>query len=153
MTSFHDFIDKIFVLFRVKKELSKKGESFYNHVTWLRSLSTNRLFPTVIFTADTDMVTMGWVCLSNINDKELVITQLTAIELVNEDWGQLVEDRVNTTLSKNGFRCVCFIKSIEKEPFFTDIYDSQSMAKIEKVVSKKEFEEEGGVFLVLNTDI
>jgi hypothetical protein len=79
-------------------------------IVWLRSEKTGRRFPTVVFSGDTDMVTMGWASLSSIVRTEVVITTCSADEMSNSS---LLESRVNDLLGRNDLRFVPLIRVVE----------------------------------------
>lgn len=54
--------------------------TIYDTILWLKSQTTGKRFPVVVFSADTDMVTEGWVALTSIERPEIVVTQMTAEE-------------------------------------------------------------------------
>jgi hypothetical protein len=55
-------------------------KTIYDTILWLESESTGKRFSTVLFSADTDMPTLGWVTLTSVETNEVFVTQLTAEE-------------------------------------------------------------------------
>jgi hypothetical protein len=52
----------------------------YDTILWLKSQTTGKRFPVVVFSADRDKVTEGCVALTSVGGSEIVVTQLTADE-------------------------------------------------------------------------
>lgn len=74
-------------------------------VVWLKSLSTNRLFPVVTFSGDTDMATAGLIALTSTNRSEVVITEMTADERDDDKNGDArCEKRINHVLQRSDLR-------------------------------------------------
>jgi hypothetical protein len=134
-------------------------------IFWLRSQHTGRRFPTAVFSADTDMATMGWQSLSSTNLPEVVITRCSVEEQSN---ASLVELRVNGALGRNDFRVVRLLRSVDNNealkglPFqefrseyrppslyYKDILAGEGEAVCEERVSTKDFISEGGRILTL----
>jgi hypothetical protein len=146
--------------------------TIYDTIVWLRSLSSDKLFPTVQFNADTDMATMGWISLTSVVGPEIVVTQLTPgeFEIAAADSFEYVrvEDRVNAILCRDDLR-VPWLERIERrgpqatdlswEEFrnayrparllYRDILVSESLAEEAYRQSRKQFEHDGGRLWVL----
>ena len=137
-------------------------------ILWLQSEETGRRFPTVQFSADTDMVTMGWVSLTSIDGPEVVVTQMVGSEYIvgARTVEELVEQRVNAALGRNDLRCVPLVRAEERGPsgkglsfqefsrvyqsprlFFRDIFAENSVAECIAEVSIADFESSGGRLL------
>jgi hypothetical protein len=94
--------------------------TIYDTILWLKSRSTGRRFPVVLFSADTDMPTEGWVCLSSTRHAEVVVTQLTAAEYEAggspaEAYAE-VERRVNRALGRDDLKCSWVVRVEEMGP-------------------------------------
>jgi hypothetical protein len=133
-------------------------------IAWLRSEKTGRRFPTVVFSGDTDMVTMGWTSLSSAVRTEVAITTCSAEEMSNPS---LLESRINDFLGRSDLRFVPLIRVVEnntslmKLPFtefkkayrpptlyYKDILAADGEAVCIERVSPENFASTGG--LVLN---
>lgn len=87
-------------------------------ILWLQSEATGRRFPTVQFSADTDMVTFGWISLTSISGHELVIAQMVPSEHAAGARAaeELVEHRLNAALGRNDLRAVPLVRAEQRGP-------------------------------------
>lgn len=59
--------------------------TIYDTILWLQSQATAKQFPIVEFSADTDMITNGWLSLTSINQPEIVVKRsLTGLQLLDQ---------------------------------------------------------------------
>jgi hypothetical protein len=145
--------------------------TIYDTILWLKSQTTGKRFPVVVFSADTDMVTEGWVALTSIERPEIVVTQMTAEEYQSggEPSGYLqVETRVNGVLGRSDLKCSWLVRVEETGPsgkglsfqefcrvsqpprlFFRDVFNTDFLAEEDSRVSRTEFERGGGKVVVL----
>lgn len=146
--------------------------TIYDTILWLESQRTGECFPTVLFSGDTDMETAGWVSLTSISRREIVVTQLTAAECLataSEPSAYLqVEDRVNATLEREDLRIPWFVRTEQQGPharglsfqtflkdnrpprlFFRDILAPDALSEERSRVSREEFERHGGRLIFL----
>jgi len=146
--------------------------TIYDTILWLESHSTGRRFPTVLFSADTDMATAGWESLTSISRHEVVVTQLTAEEFRatarDPSTYVQVENRVNATLGRDDLRVPWLVRVEERGPqgaglsfqefrkvyrpprlLYRDILALDSLAEEQSRVSREEFEGSGGRLVVL----
>jgi len=144
----------------------------YDAILRLKSLATGRYFHTVEFSGDTDMATAGWVSLTSMEKTEIVVTTMTAEEYQGSadgsDTGYLMnERRMNAVLKRSDLRC-CWLVSAEEqnseEPtgsfqeflksyrpprlFYRDIFSFVGRAKVDARLTRKQFEDAGGLFSV-----
>lgn len=142
--------------------------AIYDTIIWLRSLSTGKCFPSVQFTADTDMATCGWISLTSVERPEIIVTQLTGNEFraagsESPSYTE-VEGRVNAILGRNDLR-VPWLASAEPDErhaapdsfpgflkthrpvrlLYRDIFDPDSVAEEVSTQSREQFEHDGGV--------
>jgi hypothetical protein len=146
--------------------------SIYDTIVWLKSKATEKHFPVVLFSGDTDMVTDGWLSLTSSELPEIVVTQATADEYraisKGDDAYLNVEDRVNAALRRIDLRC-SWLVGVEKvaitgqgmsfEGFrksyqpakliFKDIFVLDSLAYETSRTTRFEFESNGGKVVVL----
>ena len=143
-------------------------------ILWMKSEKTGKKFPTVQFSADTDVATAGWVSLTSRVNHDLVVTTMTDYELnqTTKDASgyQIVEARVNRALKRTDLVCTWLAQVVEpsydvdiatlsfqdyrkiaKPPrlLYRDIYSDDGYATVETEVSRREFERKGGTFLVV----
>jgi hypothetical protein len=146
--------------------------TIYDTILWLESRPTGRRFPTVQFSADTDMVTAGWVSMTSISRHEIVLTQLTAEEsqaTTREPSAYVqVENRVNAILGRDDLRVPWLVRIEERGPqadglsfqeslkvyrpprlLYRDILALDSLSEEISRVSREEFESSGGRLVVL----
>lgn len=145
--------------------------TIYDEIMWLKSQATTKLFPIVLFSGDTDMVTAGRICLTSTEHTEIVVTELTAEEYCSqaEDPSRYLhaEQRVNSTLSRSDLRCSWLVRAEQVLPkrglsfqefrklyqppklFFRDIFSTGSVAEEFKRVTRSEFERDGGKVTVV----
>jgi hypothetical protein len=148
--------------------------TIYETILWLISEKTGKKFPTVLFSGDTDMVTMGWISLTSVVNQDIVITRMTAGEFkdsaVGPDSYLKVETRANETLNRSDLVCPWLAKVVEpiydvdtkklsfqefrklyKKPqlFYRDIHSPDTFATVVKEVSFHEFEQQGGKLVIL----
>lgn len=147
-------------------------KSIYDTILWLKSESTGREFPTVLFSADTDMETAGLVALTSVEKHELVVAELTADEYratANDLAGYLqVESRINGALGRGDLKCPWFVRAEEsgssgkgfafeefgkvyRPPiiYYRDIFQSGAVAREVSRVSLSQFEQAGGKLVVV----
>lgn len=140
----------------------------------MKSEKTGKKFPTVQFSADTDVATAGWVSLTSRVNHDLVVTTMTDDEFnqATKDAGGylMLEERVNHALKRTDLVCSWLAQVVEpsydvdistlsfqdyrkiaKAPrlLYRDIYTDGGHATVETKVSRQEFERKGGTFLVL----
>ncbi|MCX4155384.1 MULTISPECIES: hypothetical protein [Paraburkholderia] len=144
----------------------------YETILWLQSKTSEKQFPIVEFSADTDMATLGWVSLTSTDRPEIVVTQATAEEfraIADDLDGYLgVEHRVNTALKRCDLKCSWLVRvenvtssaeglSFQEfrkayQPpklFFRDILHCDSLAVEVSRTTRSEFERNGGKFIIL----
>ncbi|WP_084197368.1 hypothetical protein [Solimonas soli] len=147
-------------------------KGIFDTILWLKSESTGKQFPAVLFSGDTDMVTAGWVSLTSALKSELVVTQLTAEEYqatAKDSSGYLqVEQRMNAALGRTDLRCLWFVRAEQAAPsgrglsfqefkkayvppviYYRDIYQAGAVASEASRVSISEFERGGGKLVVV----
>jgi len=143
-------------------------------ILWLISESTGKRFPTASFSADTDIVTTGWVALTGTGNHDIVITTLTDDELgdtMTDTRGYLrLESRINAQLERTDLVC-CWLTAVVEptydvdvatlsfqafrklyrppQLFYRDIYSADGRAGVDKEVSRRTFERQGGRILRL----
>ncbi|MFB9289599.1 hypothetical protein ACFFTM_14725 [Pseudoduganella plicata] len=147
-----------------------------NHQTilWLTSEQTGKTFPVAQFSADTDLVTMGWVSLTSVERPDIVVTAMTASELANamtDTAGYLqLEARINKLLHRTDLVSCWLVaveepvydvdiatlsfqqfRKIEKAPrlMYRDIYSPHTCATVSRQVSRRQFERQGGTIRVV----
>jgi hypothetical protein len=146
--------------------------TIYDTILWLKSQSTGKRFPIVLFSADTDMPTEGWVCLTSTRDPEVVVTQLTAEEYeatgAAADAYAEVEQRVNREVARDDLRCSWIVRVEEVGPsgagmsfqdflkvyqppkvWYRDIFDPTGEAEEDARLDRTDFEREGGRVTVI----
>ncbi|KWO50059.1 hypothetical protein [Burkholderia territorii] len=146
--------------------------TIYDTIVWLQSDATKKRFPIVVFTADTDMATMGSVSLTSMERSEIVVTQLTGEEFSavgkNRENYKLVEQRINRELHRTDLACAWLIRVEESQPtgsgrtfqmfretyqrpklFYRDIFSENSLAEELSCTTLSEFEKDGGKVIVL----
>jgi hypothetical protein len=146
--------------------------AIYDTILWLESQATGRHFPTVLFSADTDMATAGWESLTSIHRHEIVVTQLTAEEFQatarNPSAYVQVENRVNAVLGRDDLRVPWLARIEERGPqaaglsfqafrnahrpprlLYRDILVVNSLSEERFRESREEFESRGGSLIVL----
>jgi len=148
--------------------------SNYDTILWLTSESTGKRFPIAQFSADTDMATTGWVSLTGKDSHDIVVTTLTNDELrdtMTDTAGYLrLEVRINAQLGRTDLVC-CWMTAVEEPTydvdiatlsfqafrklhrpprlFYRDIYNAAGRATVDKEVSRRAFERQGGRVLRL----
>lgn len=145
----------------------------YDEVRLLRSRTTGKIFPHVVFSGDTDMVTLGWVSLTSIEVNEVFVTEVNADEwrsLSHGIEGHLqLERRINLRLGRTDLRCPWIVRVEDRGPsakglsfqefrkiyqplkiFYRDIHDASSEAEEVAVVGREEFESGGGKLVVVS---
>ncbi|MDB5987172.1 MAG: hypothetical protein JWR16_2225 [Nevskia sp.] len=146
--------------------------NIYDTILWLKSESTGKQFPAVLFSADTDMVTAGWVALTSLEKQEIVVTELTPDEYratANGSSGYLqVEKRINAALGRADLKCPWFVRAEGSGPsgkglsfqefrkiyrppviYYRDIFQSDAVAREVSRVSLSQFEQAGGKLVVV----
>lgn len=143
-------------------------------ILWLTSESTGRRFPAASFSADTDMVTTGRVSLTGVANHDVVVATLTDDELrdtMTDTAGYLrLEGRINAQLGRTDLAC-CWLTAVEQPTydvdvatlsfqqfrklhrpprlFYRDIYSPDGRASVEKEVTRRTFERQGGRVLAI----
>ena len=146
--------------------------SIYDTILWLKSESTGKEFPVVLFSADTDMATAGWVALTSVEKYEVVVTELTVEEYratANGSSGYLqVEKRINAALGRADLKCPWFARAEESgfsgrslsfqefrkaycppTIYYRDIFQQDAVAREVSRVSLSQFEQTGGKLVVV----
>jgi hypothetical protein len=146
--------------------------SIYDTILWLKSESTGKQFPVVLFSADTDMATAGWVALTSVEKHEVVVTELTVEEYratTNGSSGYLqVEKRINAALGRADLKCPWYVRAEESGPsgktlsfqefrevyrppviYYRDIFQPDAVAREVSRVSLSHFEQTGGKLIVV----
>ena len=144
----------------------------YDTILWLESKHTGGRFPTVLFSGDTDMATIGWVSLTSISCHEIVVTQLTAEEsraTASEPTAfTQVENRINATLGRDDLRIPWLARIEQRGPnaaglsfqdfvkahrpprlLYRDILAPDSLSEELSRESREQFESSGGRLVVL----
>jgi hypothetical protein len=145
-------------------------DTIYDTIVWLASRSTGKLFPTVVFSADTDMATDGWISLTSTERPEVIVARMTDAEAraPHEVMASLVETRVNARLGRNDLRYVSLAGVEEPGPdakgltfqeflkvrqpprlTYSDLFDAQDVAEEVSQMSRADFERENGRIVVL----
>lgn len=144
----------------------------HDTILWLTSESTGKRFPIAQFSGDTDMVTMGWVSLTSVENHDIVVTTLTDDELrdtMSASGGYLrLEARINALLGRTDLASCWLTEVVEptydvdiatlsfqefrklhRPPrlFYRDIYSPDGRASVEQEVSRRTFERQGGKVL------
>lgn len=143
-------------------------------ILWLTSEGTGKRFPAASFSADTDMVTTGRVSLTGVANHDIVVTTLTDDQLrdtmTDFDGYLRLEARINAQLARTDLVC-CWLTAVEEptydvdiatlsfqafrklhrppQLFYRDIYTADGRATVEKEVSRRTFERQGGRVLRL----
>jgi hypothetical protein len=92
--------------------------TIYDTILWFDSREAGMRFPVAQFSADTDMVTAGWVSLTSIRGLEIVVTEMvpseynSGIPLAYEQ----VERRVNAALGRSDLRASWLVEAIQQGP-------------------------------------
>lgn len=86
--------------------------SFDGTISWLRSCSTDREFPILVFRGDVDFATAGLASLTSVDLQEIVAFALTDSEF-NADDASMYEKRVNTELGRSDLRASRFLRSVD----------------------------------------
>lgn len=140
--------------------------NIYDTILWLQSRATKQQFPTVLFSADTDAATDGWVSLTSVDRPEVVVTEATAEEyqavMKGPEGHLLIEDRVNAALKRADLKCPWLVRVEEASPatqghlhqeypkiLYRDILSPDSLAAIVRRTTRREFERSGGTVTVL----
>nr|WP_315472815.1 hypothetical protein [uncultured Undibacterium sp.] len=146
--------------------------SIYDTILWLKSENTDKQFPCVLFSADTDMATASWVAFSSIEKHEIVVAELTEEEYLataHSTSGYLqAEKRINAALNRTDLKCPWFVRREESDPngkelsfqefikvyrppviYYRDIFQSNDVAREVSRVSLSQFEHAGGKLVVL----
>jgi hypothetical protein len=136
-------------------------------VLWLESVATGRRFPVAQFSADTDMVTTGWVSLTSINGNEIVAAMMTP-----DEWAATaqetaayarVERRINAALRRDDLRVPWLVQLVDQNRdlvglsfqdfsrayrppriLYRDILAPSAIAEVVAEQSLEDFEREGG---------
>ena len=138
----------------------------YDTILWLESQATGRQFPTVLFSADTDMATVGWASLTSTVSPEIVVTQLTAEEFratANDPSSYTaLERRINSALCRDDLRVPWLAQVIQRSSaaghsfqdflrvyrpprlLYRDILATDSLAEEVSRVPLTDFESSGG---------
>lgn len=146
-------------------------KTIYDTILWLKSHTSEKPFPVVQFSADTDMATQGWVSLTSTKHSEIIVTQLTGEEYRATFKGTegylLVERRVNTALRRSDLKCSWLVRVERPEPagkgssfiafrsdrmpklLYRDIFRNDTLAEEIRKISLSEFEQDGGKVIVL----
>lgn len=147
--------------------------TIYDTIVWLQSNTSAKQFPIVEFSADTDMVSLGWVSLTSTDRPEIVVTQVTTEEfraIADGPDGYLaVEHRVNAALKRSDLKC-SWLARVEKvtpsvkgisfqefrkayqrpKLFFRDIFHRESLAQEVSRTTRSDFERNGGKVIILH---
>ena len=146
--------------------------NIYDTILWLKSESTGKQFPAVLFSGDTDVVTAGWVALTSLEKHEVVVTELTAEEYcatANGTSGYLqVEKRMNAVLGRADLKCPWFVCAEQSSSnanglsfqefrkvyrpaviYYRDIFKPDETAREVSRVSLSQFEQAGGKLVVV----
>ncbi|MDR3418745.1 MAG: hypothetical protein P4L83_21435 [Nevskia sp.] len=149
--------------------------SIYDTILWLKSESTGRQFLVVLFSADTDMATAGWVAFTSLEKHEIVVTELTAEEYratANGSSGYLqAEKRINAALGRTDLKCPWIVRAEDAGPggkglsfqefrkvyrppiiYYRDIFQSDAVDAVAQEVSRvslRQFEQAGGKLVVV----
>ena len=139
-------------------------------VLWLRGEASEKPFPIVQFSGDTDMLTEGWASFTSTEGSEIVVAQLTGEEyratFESTEGYVLAERRVNQALGRGDLKRSWFVRVaqavVQKGASFSafrraslptllfrDIFGAEGVAKEIGRVSLAEFEQGGGKFSVL----
>jgi hypothetical protein len=143
-------------------------EEICDTILWLQAGPSGTRFPTVQFSADTDMATAGWVALTSLSRHEIVVTQMTAEEFRSTTGFVDLENRVNALLGRDDLRFPALVGSEGQAPavagqsfqqfrrdyrpprlFYRDIFSSDALAEEVARMSRNEFEEGGGTLTIL----
>jgi hypothetical protein len=138
----------------------------FETIMWLKSHATGKQFPVVEFSADTDMVTAGWVSLTSVLGPALVVTRFLPHEYGADSSGLgflEVERRVNDELGRADLKCAWLLKVEERistpkglsfqefrllyrspKLFFRDIFSQEGIAEESSRVPRAQFERDGG---------
>jgi len=138
-------------------------------INWCRSSISEREFPAVVLSADTDMVTDGLVCLTSIEKLEAVVAELTTDEYNAGREGMIrCEDRINGELGRMDLRITYIARVVENvrsskglsfkefirsyNPptlFYRDIFDPTGEAMVVREENENAFVAAGGKILKL----
>ena len=114
------------------------------YVQWVRSATSNREFPVLVFSADVDFVTEGMVSLTSVERNEVIATRAE-----NDEWSEgdprAIESRVNRELSRQDLRHVDFLRAEEDRFVYSDLFSAGGEACGTRRQTLREFREAGGV--------
>ena len=114
----------------------------------LVSEAAGRRFQSAMFSGDTDMVTDGWIALSSIDRREIVITMVTSEEHQAPDGFSQCETRVNAELGRADLRAVWLTRAEARgDLYYRDIFVGGDDARLVSKMSVREFEQSGGKIL------
>ena len=91
---------------------------FDGTIQWLKSASSGRLFPNLVFRADVDFATSGLVALTSTAGTEIVITLFIPEECYLYDrpeFAKRCENRINRELDRHDLRIVPLLRT-ESDP-------------------------------------
>lgn len=139
--------------------------TIYDTILWFESRETGRRFPVAQFSADTDMVTAGWVSLTSIEAPEIVVMKMVPSEYsagIPIAYEQ-VERRVNASLGRGDLRASWLVEAVQQGPtgaglsfqefrkvyqpprlLYRDIFADGSLAEEVAQVALSDFESSGG---------
>ncbi len=94
--------------------MGKKNRGVDGYVIWLKSRRTGRLFPSIVFSGDTDMATEGFIALTSTERVEIVVTEMTGPEWNDQENGdKACARRVNQALGRTDLRAVRLLRAEE----------------------------------------
>ena len=116
-------------------------------ITWLRSRTTGKEFPTFVFRADTDMATEGLIALTSTGRPEVVLTMMTGDEWSADDDSRTAE-RVNRELGRSDLRAVPLLTRHPAPLRYRDIFVEGGEADIVREEPRAAFRRNGGSIIV-----
>jgi len=111
----------------------------------LHSEAAGQPFPSAMFSADTDMLTDGWISLTSVDESEIVITMVTPEEHQSPDRFLMCERRLNDELKRSDLRAVWLVRAeATGDLFYRDILAAKGEARLISKMSVADFERAGG---------
>ncbi len=139
--------------------------SFDGTISWLRSCSTERKFPILVFHRDVDFATACLASVTGVERHDIVAFSLIDDEY-NTDDVSFCERRINTELGRTDLRTVRLLRSVETfdapagisfqeyqrlytppKLFYTDIHDLDGEAELIRDESIDDFIRAGGTLI------
>jgi hypothetical protein len=125
-------------------EHADRLDRFPGYVQWVRSASSEREFPVLVFSADVDYVTAGMVSLTSVERNEIVATMAE-----DDEWNhwntRAIEGRVNRELLRQDLRHVDLRRVEGERCVYADLFSAGGDAYDTRRQTLREFCDEGGI--------